>query len=90
MRLWRLRRRIVREPSEPDAHEFGSSFASNSESFVAPSFFGFEAGTAVRLRMTDDDTGMMRERSRHDSCVFRTDRARHSSPHRARGSGRVE
>ena len=82
--------RIAREPPEPDSRAFGSGFASISESFVAPSFFGFDAGIAARLRMSDDDAGMTRVGSRRDTCVFRGDRARHSPPHRARGLGRVE
>jgi hypothetical protein len=83
--------RIAREPPEPDSRAFGSGFASISESFVAPSFFGFDAGIAARLRMSDDDAGMTRVGSRRDTCVFRGDRARHSPPHRAlwAGSGRM-
>jgi hypothetical protein len=68
--------RIAREAPEPDSRAFASGFASPiSESFVAPSFFSFDAGIAARLRMSDDDAGMTRGGSRRGTWVFRGDRA---------------
>ena len=67
--------RIAREAPEPDSRAFASGFASISESFVAPSFFSFDAGIAARLRMSDDDAGMTRGGSRRGTWVFRGDRA---------------
>ena len=63
------------EAPEPDSRAFASGFASISESFVAPSFFSFDAGIAARLRMSDDDAGMTRGGSRRGTWVFRGDRA---------------